>query len=180
MEFLVELEKIPEDKRAYLDEAGIDPREVNEMGYAKKGEKLIGVRSGKKRELRCNMVAAYMNKELTSPFVYQGPMNGDLFLEYLGSVLLPKLEKDTVIILDNFSVHKVKGVKELAENFGMKILYLPPYSPDLNKIEKKWPQIKRIARELNSKGGRTMLSCLEEAIRTVCLIDNIRWHKKAA
>ena len=150
------------------------------MGYAKKGEKLMGVRRGKKRELRCNMVAAYMNKELLAPFVYQGPMNGVLFLEYLKSILLPSLKKGTFIILDNFSVHKVKGVKELVESFGMQILYLPPYSPDFNKIEKKWPQIKRIARELNSKSDRTMFSCLEEAIRTVCLIDNIRMNKKAA
>lgn len=175
MIFLQEVEKIPTNERVYLDETGIDAREVNEMGYAEKGKKLIGIRPGRTKETRSSTIAAYQNKNLIAPFAYKGTMNGAFFLAYLRSILLPILKIGVTIILDNASFHKIKGVRELIESFGMKVLYLPPYSPDFNRIEKKWPQIKKIARELHSKAEKDMISCLEEALRIVCLKDNIKY-----
>ena len=66
----------------------------------------------------------------------------DVFLGYLEEVLCPKLRPGHVVVMDNLSAHKVDGVRERIEACGASVLYLPPYSPDLNPIEKAWSKLK--------------------------------------
>jgi transposase len=85
--------------------------------------------------------------ELTAPMVLDGPMNGDAFLAYVRQVLVPELAKDDVVIMDNLSAHKVKGVREAIEAAGAKLLCLPPYSPDFNPIEMAFSKLKALLRK---------------------------------
>ena len=68
--------------------------------------------------------------------------DAEIFLAYLDHVLCPALRPDDVVVMDNLSSHKVTGVRERIEAVGASILYLPPYSPDLNPIEKAWAKLK--------------------------------------
>ena len=70
--------------------------------------------------------------------------DGDVFLAYLEQVLCPKLKPGDVVVMDNLSAHKVAGVRSLIEACGARLLYLPPYSPDLNPIEKAWSKLKQL------------------------------------
>ena len=89
------------------------------------------------------MIAALCDDELIAPFVYHRNMNTDLFNCYLQVILLPLLAFGTVIVMDNASYHISNETRRLIEEKGCKLLYLPPYSPDLNRIEKYWATIKK-------------------------------------
>lgn len=89
--------------------------------------------------LRCNM--------LDAPLVMDGPMDGTTFLSYVKEVLCPVLRPGDCVIADNLSSHKVSGVKEAVALVGATIIYLPPYSPDFNPIEKLFSKLKACLRK---------------------------------
>lgn len=84
---------------------------------------------------------------LVAPLVLDGAVNGAAFLAYVEQFLVPTLAAGDTVILDNLSSHKVAGVREAIEKAGAKLLYLPPYSPDLNPIELAFSKLKRLLRE---------------------------------
>ena len=87
-------------------------------------------------------MAALNGDTIKAPIRYSGTANSDLFLYWLETFLLPVLKKGQVVIMDNCSIHKSLKVKELIESVGCRLIYLPPYSPDLNPIENYWAVMK--------------------------------------
>jgi len=79
---------------------------------------------------------------MTAPFVLEGAMNGPMFLAYVKQCLVPALKRGDIVVMDNLPVHKVAGVREAIEVAGATLLYLPPYSPDLNPIEMAFSKLK--------------------------------------
>jgi len=90
---------------------------------------------------------------MTAPLVVDGAVNGEIFLAYVEQHLAPTLQEDDIVIMDNLSSHKVSGVREAIEGAGARLLYLPPYSPDLNPIENAFSKFKW---GLKSAGDRTV------------------------
>lgn len=84
---------------------------------------------------------------------YEGAMNTERFEQWLGSTLGPRLEVDDVVIMDNLRAHHGANVQSILQNFGVHVLYLPPYSPDLNPIELVWSLVKR---KLRAAAARTV------------------------
>ena len=74
-------------------------------------------------------------------------MNGDAFRVYIDKVLAPTLSQGDIVVIDNLASHKVAGVREAIEAVGAKLLYLPPYSPDLNPIELAFAKFKTALRK---------------------------------
>jgi len=93
-------------------------------------------------------LAALRHDGLTAPMVVDGAINGELFLAYVKQVLVPVLKEGDIVVVDNLSSHKVAGVKEAIESVGAWLLYLPPYSPDLNPIENVFSKLKTLVRKL--------------------------------
>ena len=116
-----------------------------ERGWSLKGVKIIGEVSGKKFDRR-NMMAGLCNKVCLAPFVYNANTNTELLNIWLRDCLLPLIGPGKTIVLDNASFHKNKKTIELVEAAGCTVIFLPPYSPDLNPIEKFWSWIKREVR----------------------------------
>ena len=87
-------------------------------------------------------VGALRRRQLTAPMVTDGPMDGETFLAYVRQCLCPTLQPGDTVILDNLSSHKVAGVSEAITAIGALVLFLPPYSPDLNPIEKFFSKLK--------------------------------------
>jgi len=83
---------------------------------------------------------------ITAPLVVDGPMNGDIFLAYVQQHLAPTLRPGDTVIMDNLSSHKRVGVREAIEAVGARLVYLPPYSPDLNPIELAFAKLKTLLR----------------------------------
>jgi transposase len=146
-EFNKLLEELPEGiPIVYLDESGIKQEVIREYGYAKRGEEVFGKISGK-RTKKLNMIAALCDDEIIAPCIYENNMNTALFNTYLQIILLPLLAIGTVIIMDNARYHISKETRKLIEEKGCKLIYLAPYSPELNKIENYWAIIKRYVKK---------------------------------
>lgn len=144
-EFIAEVASLPEGSELlYIDESGFDEYYGREYGYAPRGEKVVGKISGR-RFARTSVVAAKNGAEIIAPFAFDGSMNADLFEGWLEHILLPQLRNPakSVLILDNASWHKKDAMFDICEEYGVKIIFLPPYSPDLNPIEKFWANVKR-------------------------------------
>ena len=137
---------IPEEDRIYLDESGINQYIYREYGRAFRGQKVMGEVSGQ-RFVRESFVAGLYKGKFLAPMCFQGTCNTELFNTWLEKMLLPSLPKGKVLILDNASFHRSEKTKHLVENAGCKLLFLPPYSPDLNPIEKYWANLKVKIRE---------------------------------
>jgi hypothetical protein len=129
VEFREKLEKIANNRKIYVDEAGFDNREDYTYGYSLKGERCQALRSGKRTE-RVSWRAALKLGKIFAPLTFQGSCNKNLFETWLKDCLLPKLERGDIIIIDNASFHKGEYIKEIIESAGCEIWYLPPYSPD--------------------------------------------------
>ena len=97
---------------------------------------------------------------ITAPLVVDGPMNGDVFLAYVQQQLAPTLRPGDTVIMDNLSSHKRVGVREAIEATGARLVYLPPYSPDLNPIELAFAKLKALLR----KAAARTVEDLESAI----------------
>jgi len=127
---------------AYVDETGIDNYLYREYAYSPKGVPVYGKISGHKYK-RIGIVAAQMDKQIVSPLQYEGTMDSALFELWFGECLLPALPISSVIVMDNASFHRKKQLILLAEKAGHSLIFLPPYSPELNPIEKFWSWLKR-------------------------------------
>jgi len=98
------------------------------------------------------MLASLSLAGIEAPMTINGAVDGDVFKVYVAEVLGPTLKAGDVVVMDNLPAHKVAGIRELVEARGAKLIYLPPYSPDLNPIEKCWSKIKTY---LKGKGKDT-------------------------
>lgn len=92
------------------------------------------------------MVAGLRVDGITAPLVVDGPMNGDVFRAYVQQQLVTTLHPGDLVIMDNLASHKVSGVREAIEAVGAELVYLPPYSPDLNPIEQVFAKLKSLLR----------------------------------
>lgn len=144
-----------------------------EYGWELKKQRLMANKSGK-RGVRITVIAVRdKNHNLLAPFRFEGYANKEIFKQYLTRVLLPLIKsKEKIIIMDNASFHKGDDITKLIESSKNKLKYLPTYSPDLNPIEKKWAQIKKIYRKMTHKfeNKLELLDCLlnEESYQLFC------------
>ena len=130
-----------------MDECGIDTYLYREYGYALRGQQVFGRISGRKYK-RCGIAAAKMANKILAPFQYSGTMDSRLFEFWFSNQLLPSLGKGTVIVMDNAAFHSKKRLLSAARIADCKLLFLPPYSPELNPIEKFWAWLKRFLRKI--------------------------------
>jgi len=93
---------------------------------------------------------------ITAPLVLDGPMNGAAFLAYIETYLCPTLRPGDIVVADNLSCHKVAGVRAAIEAVGATLRYLPPYSPDLNPIEKMFSKLKALLRKAAKRTVETL------------------------
>jgi transposase len=103
--------------------------------------------------------------------------DGDIFLAYLEQVLCPQLKANDVVILDNLSAHKVGGVQELIASRGATLLYLPPYSPDLNPIEKAWSKLKQLLRTAKARTAEALDQAIAEALMAITADNALAWFQ---
>ena len=131
---------IPIEKRAYVDECGINQCLVREHGRALRGVIIEDTKRGKKFE-RTNVISARVKGENGkivhhATLCYKQNTDSAFFEEWFRTTLVKSIEKGSTIILDRATFHRKIKLKNLARRHGMRILFLPAYSPDLNPIEK--------------------------------------------
>jgi Transposase and inactivated derivatives len=131
------LKTIPEEHLVYVDETGIDQYLHREFAYSPCGEKVYDKISGRKYK-RTNILAGICQKNWVAPLQYDGTTDSVLFEYWFEACLLCEVKPGSTIILDNAAFHRKSVLPELAKKKNCHVLFLPPYFPDLNPIEKKW------------------------------------------
>ncbi len=101
----------------------------------------------------------------------------EIFLAYLDHVLCPKLHAGDVVVMDNLSSHKVAGVRERIQAAGAELLYLPPYSPDLNPIEKAWSKLKQNLRKVKSRTAEALDQAITQALPQITPANAMAWFR---
>ena len=130
----------------FLDETWATTALTPIRGWAPKGERLVCTISHGHWHTT-TFLCGLRTTGLVAPLVLDGAMNGAAFLAYVEQFLVPTLSPGDVVVLDNLSSHKVGGVREAIKQVGATLLYLPPYSPDLNPIELAFSKLKRLLRD---------------------------------
>lgn len=131
----------------YVDETGIDRCLYREYARAPQEQKVVAKISGRKFK-RTNIVAGICQGKWVAPLEYTKTTDSILFEFWFENCLLKEVGAGSTIILDNASFHKKSVLASLAKSCNCEVLFLPPYSPDLNPIEKKWAWLKRKLREV--------------------------------
>jgi transposase len=132
----------------YLDESGFAMDAPRNNGYSLKGKRCYAGKDWHARG-RVNAIGAVINFNLFNVCLFDCYINADVFYAWLTQELLPNVPSNSVIVLDNATFHKRNDALYAIERAGHIVEFLPPYSPDLNPIEKKWAQAKSIRRKYN-------------------------------
>ena len=103
-------------------------------GWSAKGKRLHGYAPHRQWKTS-TFLAGLRRHAITAPFVFEGPINGEIFKTYVADVLVPTLRPGDIVVLDNLGSHKGRAIRELVRKAGARVWFLPPYSPDLNPIE---------------------------------------------
>lgn len=139
--------KLPPESLVYVDETGIDQCLYREYARSPRGQRVVAKISGKKFK-RTNIVAGICLGEWIAPMEYNGMTDSALFEYWFENCLLKVINSGSIIILDNATFHRKAILAKLAKEHHCDVLFLPPYSPDLNPIERKWAWIKKLLRKI--------------------------------
>jgi transposase len=140
------------EQLVFLDETWAKTNMTRLRGRAMRGQRLrASVPHGHWKT--STFIGALRQDGLVAPGVFEGAINGRSFRAYVEQVLVPTLRPNDIVIMDNLGSHKVAGIRDAIEGAGAKLVYLPPYSPDLNPIEQVFAQLKAA---LRAQAARTV------------------------
>jgi len=164
------------ERLVFIDESGAKTNMTRLYGRAKAGHRVVDdVPSG--RWSTTTMVSSVRLDGSTACMVVDGATNKEVFQAYVEHILLPSLKSGDVVVLDNLSAHKNQKVRDLIESVGAELWFLPPYSPDLNPIEKMWSKIKAILRTLKARTQESMIDAIAKALEAVTADDAKGWFE---
>ncbi len=170
--YIVRQPALDPEHLVFLDETAATTKLTRTHGRCLRGQRLIDpVPHGHWKT--STLVAGLGLGGITAPYVIDGALSGTVFRHYVEQVLAPTLKAGDIVVMDNVATHKVAGIREAIEARGATLLYLPPYSPDLNPIEKAFAKLKAILRRIGARTRDALWQAIAEAIegfsRTECL-----------
>lgn len=158
----------------FLDESGVNLSMTRLYGRAAPGQRVVAsspLPSGP----RTTTLAVIGTTGITAPLVLSGAVNGDIFYAYIEQCVVPTLQCDDILFMDNLSAHKVAGLDTLLEARGAHLIYLPPYSSDFNPIELAWSKVKTILRRLKARTFLNLIKALNQALLAITPQDVQGW-----
>jgi transposase len=151
--------RIDPARLVFIDETWAKTNMTRTHGWAARGERLVAkIPHGHWNTT--TFLAALRHDRIDAPCLFDGPINGELFLAYVERVLAPTLKPGDIVILDNLGSHKGKAVRQVIRGVGAKLIFLPKYSPDLNPIEQAFAKFKTLLR----KAGARTIEAISDAI----------------
>ena len=152
--------------RVFIDETWTSTNLTRRYGRAPRGQRCIA--SAPYGDWQTTtFIGGLRHNQLIAPMVADGPMDGEMFRAWVRQFLCPTLRPGDIVILDNLSSHKVAGVKEAITAAQATLLYLPPYSPDLNPIEKFFAKLKALLRQAATRTIDTLWEQIGQVLNTL-------------
>jgi len=142
-EFQDQISTFEDEQIVWVDECGMNRELYRLYGRSQRGQRIQDETSGDRIVPRISMIAGYCQGHLLAPCRFDGHTDSVVFNLWVKKILLPELKSGQIIILDNASFHKSKTTRQLIESVDCQLLFQPPYSPDLNKIEPQWAILKQ-------------------------------------
>jgi transposase len=130
----------------FIDETWAKTNMTRLRGWCTRGQRLLG-KTPHGHWNTLTFIASLRADKITAPCVFDGPINGASFLEYIEQFLVPTLSEGDIVIMDNLGSHKAYAVRHALRKVGAKLFFLPPYSPDLNPIEQVFSKLKTLLRK---------------------------------
>ena len=158
----------------FLDESGVNIDMARRYGRGKGGRRVVDHAPLNTPQSTTILSSVRLDGEVAFT-IFQGGTTGDKFLTYLKDVLIPTLHPGDIVVMDNLRTHHIQAVGELLHGAGAEILYLPPYSPGLNPIEKLWSKVKAILRKLRVRSPDALDDAIHFALNCVSAADCVGW-----
>ena len=158
----------------FIDESGINIALTRLYGRAPRGARALGS-APQNYGQNVTILGALSCTGPEAVMTIEGATDADVFRAYVREVLCPTLREGDIIIADNLSAHKATGVQEAIAAQGARLLYLPPYSPDLNPIERCWSKIKTFLRAAKARTREALDAAITRALATVTASDARAW-----
>jgi len=174
--FLERLQHTAPERLIYLDESGVSTQMTRRSGRARQGQRVH--ESTPEGNWKILTILGAMSLEgMVATMTIEAATDAEIFLAYLDHVLCPRLSTGHVVVMDNLSSHKVTGVRERIEAVGAELLYLPPYSPDLNPIEKAWSKLKAQLRSAKARTVEALDIAITDLLPTIRPQDAQAWFR---
>ena len=158
------------DRLVFVDESGANTQMTRRCGRSPVGQRLV-CRRPHGHYQATTMIAAVRLKGPQAPWLFNGAMDGKLFLAWVRQGLAGCLQPADVVVMDNLATHKVAGVREAIEGAGARLEYLPPYSPDFNPIEPMWSKVKQGLKSREPRNARQLSKAAGAAFAAVTPTD---------
>ena len=176
-EFLEKILEINPYALNFLDESATRTDMTRKYGRSYKGKRCVDSAPGSWKTLTL-MASFNLNGDI-SPVIFPGALNRITFEKCLEKFILPSIKPGHTLVLDNLSSHKSELITKLCKNRGVNLIYLPPYSPDLNPIEKLWSKVKSFLRGIKARTTDALESAINKALDAVTLSDIRGWYREA-
>lgn len=175
-EFVARIQSIPPERLIFLDESGITTSMTRLYARGTGGKRIREATPGGHWKIMTILGAMSLNG-MVATMTIEEPTDTDIFLAYVEHLLYPVLKRGDVVVMDNLSAHKAPAVRTWIEKAGAEVLYLPPYSPDLNPIEKAWAKLKQLLRTVKARTKETLDQAIADALPCITPANAQAWFR---
>lgn len=174
--FLMNQPQRPAQRFVFMDESGINLGLARTYGRAPSGQRAVGHRPFNPGS-NITLLGALSEQGIIAPLMFPGSLDGELFKVYVEQVLAPQLAPGDTVFLDNLSVHKVHGIEDILADAGIKLEFLPRYSPDLSPLEFAWAKVKEELRRVGARHYESLVEAVGQALDKISSKDVHHWFK---
>jgi transposase len=172
--FLEKVGAISPSRLVFVDETGTHTSMTREYARGPSGERVVGI-VPRNRGIILTVVGAVALDGVRAMMAYEGGTSADAFLRFVREALAPSLRPGDVVVLDNLGAHRAVGVREAIETVGARILYLPPYHPELNPIELAWSKFKALLKRIGARDLLSLAIAIKQAKELLTTSDLEGW-----
>lgn len=175
-EFITRLASIPPERLIFLDESGVTTSMTRLRARCMGGRRIHEATPGGHWKIM-TILGAMSMQGIIAAMTIEEATDADIFVAFIQQVLCPALKPGDLVVMDNLSSHKVADVRQSIEKVGAQLLYLPPYSPDLNPIEKAWAKLKQLLRAAQARSKETLELAITEALKLITPENAKAWFR---
>jgi transposase len=158
----------------FVDEAGVNLALTRLYGRAPTGARAVGSVPWNYGP-NVTLLGALGLTGLDALMTVDGATDGDVFRAFVEQVLCPTLQAGDIVVMDNLRAHKVAGIEAAIMSCGARLIYLPPYSPDLSPIEQCWSKLKTILRRVGARTREVLEVAITDALGSITATDALAW-----